>query len=89
MGSFSIFHWLIVLAVILILFGAGKLPNVAGDMAKAIKAFRAGLKDEDDKGVAAPPSVAPPAAAPAPLGHVQAAPAADARPTGQGPSAAS
>ncbi|MEI6559716.1 MAG: twin-arginine translocase TatA/TatE family subunit [Rhodospirillaceae bacterium] len=48
MGSFSIFHWLLVLAVILILFGAGKLPSVMGDLAKGIKAFRAGLKDDNE-----------------------------------------
>lgn len=49
MGSFSIFHWLLVLVVILILFGAGRLPSVMGDLAKGIKAFRSGLKDDSDK----------------------------------------
>ena len=49
MGSFSIFHWLLVLVVILILFGAGRLPSVMGDLAKGIKAFRSGLKDDGDK----------------------------------------
>lgn len=48
MGSFSIWHWLIVLVIILLLFGAGKLPKVAGDLAKGIKNFKAGMKDEDD-----------------------------------------
>ena len=68
MGSFSIFHWLLVLAVILILFGAGKLPSVMGDLAKGIKAFRAGLKDDTEKaGEAAPAAVAPPAATVQPL----------------------
>ena len=65
MGSFSIFHWLLVLAVILILFGAGKLPSVMGDLAKGIKAFRAGLKDDTEKAgenAAAPAAVSPPAA---------------------------
>ena len=47
MGSFSIWHWLIVLAVILIIFGAGKLPRVMGDVAKGIKNFKQGMKDED------------------------------------------
>ena len=47
MGSFSLFHWMLVLAVILILFGAGKLPSVMADMAKGIKAFRAGIKEEE------------------------------------------
>lgn len=45
-------HWVIVLAVILIVFGAGKLPNVMGDFAKGIKSFKAGLKDDDEDGKA-------------------------------------
>ncbi len=68
MGSFSLIHWLILLAVILLFFGAGRLPNVMGDFAKGIKAFRAGMRDED-KPVAeqAPPVIAPgPANQPAP-----------------------
>ncbi len=54
MGSFSITHWLVVLAIILILFGAGKLPSVMGDVAKGIKSFKAGMKDETDAAVAPP-----------------------------------
>ena len=65
MGSFSLMHWIVVLAIILILFGAGKLPRVMGDFAKGIKAFKAGMKDEEDEAEAtAPPAqVSPPAAA--------------------------
>ncbi len=48
MGSFSVMHWVLVLLAVLILFGAGKLPNVMGDVAKGIKTFKAGLKDEGD-----------------------------------------
>jgi sec-independent protein translocase protein TatA len=48
MGSFSLTHWLVVLAIILILFGAGKLPRVMGDFAKGIKNFEAGMKDDDE-----------------------------------------
>jgi sec-independent protein translocase protein TatA len=48
LGSFSLTHWLVVLAIILILFGAGKLPRVMGDFAKGIKNFKAGMKDDDD-----------------------------------------
>jgi sec-independent protein translocase protein TatA len=47
-GSFSLTHWLVVLAIILIVFGAGKLPRVMGDFAKGIKNFKAGMKDDDD-----------------------------------------
>jgi sec-independent protein translocase protein TatA len=64
MGSFSLMHWIVVLAIILILFGAGKLPRVMGDFAKGIKAFKAGMKEEDEEQAsAAPPQVPPPATA--------------------------
>ncbi|WP_374304857.1 twin-arginine translocase TatA/TatE family subunit [Ferrovibrio sp.] len=54
MGTFSFWHWLIVLLVILIIFGAGKLPKVAGDLASGIKNFRKGMKEEgEDKSAAA------------------------------------
>ena len=48
MGSMSIMHWLVVLAIVLVLFGAGKLPRVMGDFAKGIKAFKAGMAEEDE-----------------------------------------
>jgi len=48
MGFTSIWHWVIVLLIVLLLFGAGKLPKVMGDLAKGIKNFKAGLKDEDE-----------------------------------------
>ncbi len=47
MGSFSIWHWLIVLVVVLLLFGRGKIPELMGDVAKGIKSFRKGMSDED------------------------------------------
>lgn len=47
MGSFSIWHWLIVLVIVLLLFGAGKIPKLMGDMAKGVKAFKKGLADEE------------------------------------------
>ena len=46
MGTLSIGHWLVVLAVILIVFGAGKIPGVMGDLAKGIKSFKANMKDD-------------------------------------------
>lgn len=55
MGSFSLMHWMIVLLIVLLLFGAGKLPHVMGDFAKGIKAFKAGMKDEGDEAVVPPP----------------------------------
>ena len=48
MGSFSIWHWLIVLAVVLLLFGRGKIPELMGDVAKGIKNFKKGMNDEPD-----------------------------------------
>ena len=47
MGSFSIWHWLIVLVVVLLLFGRGKIPELMGDVAKGIKSFKKGMADED------------------------------------------
>jgi sec-independent protein translocase protein TatA len=63
----SLMHWVVVLAIILIIFGAGKLPRVMGDFAKGIKAFKAGMKEEEEGETAAkteatpqvPPPVAP------------------------------
>lgn len=48
MGSFSIGHWIVVLAVVIVVFGAGRLPGAMRDLAKGVKAFRAGLSDESD-----------------------------------------
>jgi sec-independent protein translocase protein TatA len=79
MGSFSLMHWIVVLAIILILFGAGKLPRVMGDFAKGIKAFKAGMKEEDEAETASPAQVPPPGAAtgsPAPAGMAASSPAA-------------
>ena len=48
MGSFSIWHWLIVLVVVVVLFGGrGKLSSIMGDAAKGIRAFQRGLKGDD------------------------------------------
>ena len=49
MGSFSIWHWLIVLVVVVVLFGGrGKLSSIMGDAAKGIRAFQKGLKGDED-----------------------------------------
>ena len=48
MGSLSIWHWVILLAVVALLFGGrGKLSGIMGDAAKGIKEFKNGLKDDD------------------------------------------
>jgi len=48
MGSFSIWHWLVVLMVVLLLFGSGKVSNLMGDFAKGIKAFKKNMADDTD-----------------------------------------
>ena len=48
MGTFSIWHWLVVLAVVLVLFGGkGKISALMGDFGKGLKSFKKGIKDED------------------------------------------
>jgi sec-independent protein translocase protein TatA len=47
MGGFSIWHWLIVLLVVVLLFGTKKLKNAGSDLGSAIKSFRKGLQDEE------------------------------------------
>ncbi|MBW8298780.1 MAG: twin-arginine translocase TatA/TatE family subunit [Hydrogenophaga sp.] len=47
MGSFSMWHWLIVLAIVLLLFGRGKIPELMGDVAKGIKSFKKGMSDDE------------------------------------------
>ena len=49
MGGLSIWHWLIVLVVVVVLFGGrGKLSSIMGDAAKGIRAFQKGLKGDED-----------------------------------------
>jgi sec-independent protein translocase protein TatA len=68
MGSLGIWHWIIIIAVVALLFGGkGKISGLMGDLAKGIKAFKSGMKEEEMTAAAPPPQVAPPAApAPAP-----------------------
>ena len=65
MGSMSLVHWMVVLAIVLLLFGAGKLPRVMGDFAKGIKAFKSGMKEPEEEAAAAAasPQVSPPTGA--------------------------
>jgi sec-independent protein translocase protein TatA len=48
MGAFSIWHWIIVLIIVLLLFGKGKIPSLMSDMAKGIKSFKKGMSEEDN-----------------------------------------
>jgi sec-independent protein translocase protein TatA len=50
MGSMSIWHWMILLVVALLMFGgSGKISSIMGDVAKGIKSFKKGLSDDDDE----------------------------------------
>ncbi|RJG02309.1 Sec-independent protein translocase subunit TatA [Noviherbaspirillum sedimenti] len=58
MGSLSIWHWLIVLVVVMLIFGTKKLGNMGGDLGKAVKGFKDGVKGEEDKPAAPAAQVA-------------------------------
>ena len=49
MGSFSIWHWLIVLVIVMLVFGTKKLGNIGQDLGKAVKGFKDGMKGEEEK----------------------------------------
>ena len=53
MGSFSIWHWLIVLLVVVLIFGTKKLKNMGSDLGAAVKGFKDGVKDGTGSGAAA------------------------------------
>jgi len=48
MGSFSIWHWLIVLVIVVLVFGTKKLRNVGGDLGAAVKNFKDGMKEGEN-----------------------------------------
>ena len=75
MGSFSLMHWIVVILVVVLLFGAGRVSGLMGDVAKGIKSFKKGMQDDDDepqrrlsaeRAAEVPPPPAQPTAAPAP-----------------------
>jgi len=49
MGGFSLWHWLIVGIIILLLFGKGRFSDMMGDVAKGLKSFKKGMSEDDDK----------------------------------------
>jgi sec-independent protein translocase protein TatA len=77
MGSLSPIHWILLLAVVLLLFGTGRLSSVMGDFAKGIKAFKKNMADDSDvsmeatetrpPGTIPPPGVRPAASQPDPV----------------------
>lgn len=69
MGFGSAWHWIVVLIVVLVLFGRGRVADVMGEFGKGLKSFKQGMNDEDNKPASPPPAqISPPesAAAPAP-----------------------
>ena len=54
MGGLSIWHWLVVGIVILLLFGKGRFSDMMGDVAKGLKSFKKGLADDEDSNSAKP-----------------------------------
>jgi len=61
-GGTSIWHWVIVLVVVVLLFGRGKISSVMGDFAKGIKSFKRNLADDEPTAIATPGERAPGAA---------------------------
>jgi sec-independent protein translocase protein TatA len=60
MGTFSIWHWLVVLLVILLLFGSGKISSLMGDLAKGIKSFRQNMREDETKDASMAADAQPP-----------------------------
>lgn len=54
MGSMSIWHWVIVLVVVMLIFGTKKLGNMGSDLGKAVKGFKDGIKTDEEKNAANP-----------------------------------
>jgi len=65
MGTFSIWHWLVVLLVVLLLFGSGKVSGLMGDFAKGIKSFKKNMADDSDASMEAD-AAKPPGSIPGP-----------------------
>jgi len=59
MGSLSIWHWLIVLLVVVLIFGTKKLRNMGADLGGAVKGFKEGMKSEEDKSAQAKAEIPP------------------------------
>lgn len=57
MGSFSIWHWLIVLVIVMLVFGTKKLRNIGADLGGAVRGFKEGMKEGDKPAEMPPPQV--------------------------------
>ena len=85
MGALSLPHLLILALVVLVLFGRGRISEMMGDFGKGIKSFKAGINEESDRPVVAPPvqiaapppPPAPPPPSPAPVSQPLATPSGE------------
>lgn len=59
MGGASIWHWIVVGLIVMLLFGRGKISEMMGDVAKGIKAFKKGMADEEAPAATTPAAPAP------------------------------
>ena len=59
MGSLSIWHWLIVLVIVMLVFGTKKLRNIGADLGGAVKSFKDSMKSEEDKSAQAKAEIPP------------------------------
>ncbi|MCL4768408.1 MAG: twin-arginine translocase TatA/TatE family subunit [Hyphomicrobiaceae bacterium] len=57
MGATSIWHWIIVLLIVVLLFGRGKISDIMGDVAKGIKSFKKGMSEDEAAAKSADPKV--------------------------------
>ena len=80
MGSMSIWHWLLLALVVMLLFGKGRLSDFMGDAAKGIKSFKKGMAEEDEPPVARPTPRLQPQQPLEPVQTVELQPAKDDRP---------
>ena len=59
MGGLSLWHWLVVIILVLLLFGRGRISDMMGDIGKGLKSFKQGMADDDDKAKPAEPRQLP------------------------------
>lgn len=59
MGSFSLVHWLVVLAIVILVFGTSRLKNVGKDLGGAIRGFKEGMRGDEDASKPADPTQKP------------------------------
>ena len=56
LGSFSIWHWLVVLAIVVLVFGTKKLRNLGSDLGGAVRGFKEGMKGAEEESTPPPPA---------------------------------